>query len=84
MNMKTETMSEQKTFKQLNVHIYNLNTDILGTGAIDAAGFISIRLVSGAVALFLIFLLRTKHLPTTTKGSWFAGFMLFLYAITFL
>ena len=55
----------------------------LGTGAIDAAGFTSIRLVSGAVALFLIFRLRIKHLPTTTKGSWFAGFMLFLYAITF-
>lgn len=55
----------------------------LGTAAIDAAGFTSIRLVSGAVVLFLIFLLRTKHLSTTTKGSWFAGFMLFLYAITF-
>lgn len=55
----------------------------LGTGAIDAAGFTSIRLVSGAVVLVLILFLRTNHLPTTTQGSWFAGFMLFLYAITF-
>jgi drug/metabolite transporter (DMT)-like permease len=55
----------------------------LGTGGIDAAGFTSVRLVSGAVVLFLIFRLRTNQLPKSAKGSWLAGLMLFLYAITF-
>ncbi len=55
----------------------------LGAGSIDAAGFTSIRLISGVVALFLILLIRSGPLPTSSKGSWSAGFMLFLYAVTF-
>ena len=55
----------------------------LGTGAIDAAGFTIIRLISGAVVLSLLFLLQANKNPTPARGSWFAGFMLFLYAITF-
>lgn len=54
----------------------------LGAGAIDAAGFTIVRLVSGAVVLFLIVLLQANN-GQTTKGSWFAGFLLFLYAMTF-
>lgn len=54
----------------------------LGAGAIDAAGFTIVRLVSGALVLFLILLLQVNN-GQTTKGSWFSGFLLFLYAITF-
>ena len=55
----------------------------LGTGAIDAAGFTFIRLLSGVVALFLVLLIRTSSSPMNGKGSWPAGLMLFLYAVTF-
>jgi drug/metabolite transporter (DMT)-like permease len=55
----------------------------LGTGAIDAAGVTFIRLLSGVVALFLVLLIRTSSSPMNGKGSWPAGLMLFLYAVTF-
>lgn len=55
----------------------------LGTGAIDAAGFTFIRLLAGVVALFLILLVRSSTSPMIRKGSWSAGLMLFLYAVTF-
>ena len=55
----------------------------LGTGAIDAAGFTFIRLLSGVDALFLVLLIRTSSSPMNGKGSWPAGLMLFLYAVTF-
>lgn len=54
----------------------------LGAGVVDAAGFTIVRLVSGAIVLFLILLFQVNN-GRTTKGSWFAGFLLFLYAITF-
>lgn len=55
----------------------------LGVGAIDAAGFTCIRLVSGAATLLLILILRTNVSFTHSGGSWLAGLMLFLYAISF-
>ena len=57
----------------------------LGDKAIDAAGFTSIRLLSGILVLLIIInLRRDKHKDKTlTKGSWAASFMLFVYAITF-
>ncbi len=55
----------------------------LGMGAIDAAGFTCIRLVSGAATLFLILILRNNVSSTATRGSWLAGLMLFIYAISF-
>ena len=54
----------------------------LGEKAIDAAGFTSIRLLSGALVLLGILKL-SGHTKTTTKGSWSAAFLLFLYAATF-
>ncbi len=51
--------------------------------AIDASSFTIIRLMSGAVFLMgIIGINKTKH-GSTTKGSWSAGVMLFLYAISF-
>ena len=55
----------------------------LGTESIDAAGFTCIRLLSGVVALFLILFVRAGLSPTRSMGSWSAGLMLFLYAVTF-
>jgi drug/metabolite transporter (DMT)-like permease len=54
----------------------------LGGEAIDAAGFTSIRLLSGALVLLCILKL-SGHTKATTKGSWSAAFLLFLYAATF-
>lgn len=55
----------------------------LGTGAIDAAGFTLIRLLSGAAALYLIIFFRSNFTSSASKGSWAAGLLLFLYAVTF-
>ena len=54
----------------------------LGGGTIDAVGFTSIRLLSGALVLLCILKLSDST-KTNTKGSWSAAFMLFLYAATF-
>ncbi|NQY88798.1 MAG: DMT family transporter [Colwellia sp.] len=55
----------------------------LGNGAIDASSFTVIRLVSGAIALFIILSIKGSNQGVSSKGSWTAGLMLFLYAITF-
>jgi len=54
----------------------------LGDRTIDASGFTVVRLLSGAIVLFLIIKVKKKS-GITTKGSWSASLMLFLYAITF-
>jgi drug/metabolite transporter (DMT)-like permease len=55
----------------------------LGSGAIDAANFTFVRLVSGAVVLALI--TRAAKVPATARrsGSWRAALSLFGYAIAF-
>lgn len=65
----------------------------LGGGAIDAASFTVIRLLSGVFVLLVITALMVKgsdvkpgaesDVEKMSKGSWQAGFMLFLYALTF-
>ena len=55
----------------------------LGGETIDAASFTAVRLLSGAIVLFAIIKIRNNNTGSPTKGSWPAGFMLFLYAITF-
>lgn len=55
----------------------------LGQALIDANSFTIIRLFSGAVVLLLIIQFRNNQNVRVTKGSWFSGFMLFLYALTF-
>jgi len=54
----------------------------LGNGAIDAAGFTTIRLVAGALVLWFILLGRGGR-AGGVSGSWSAAAMLFLYAVTF-
>jgi len=54
----------------------------LGERAIDAASFTTVRLVSGALTLWLI--VRFAHSGNSRQGGdWIAGAMLFLYAIAF-
>lgn len=57
----------------------------LAEGAIDAAGFTLIRLLSGVAVLVLIVLLtqRKSAKPSIAKGSWRAASMLFIYAAAF-
>lgn len=55
----------------------------LGNKVIDASGFTSIRLISGAIVLLFIIQINSKHPKPTSKGNWISGFILFLYAITF-
>jgi len=55
----------------------------LGGKTIDAAGFTSVRLLSGALVLFCILYFSNKKTRSSAKGSWSAACMLFLYAVTF-
>ncbi len=51
-------------------------------GTIDAASFTSVRLVSGALALWLLLRLRHENAAHHT-GSWLSALALFLYAAAF-
>jgi len=60
----------------------------LGYQTIDAASFTVIRLLSGSIVLLLIIISTARSTTRntakiSTKGSWTASFMLFIYAITF-
>jgi drug/metabolite transporter (DMT)-like permease len=55
----------------------------LGEKTIDAYSFTVIRLLSGAIVLFVILKINHKKNRSPVKGSWSAGLMLFLYAVTF-
>lgn len=55
----------------------------LGGGTIDAASFTTVRLLSGAVTLWLIVVLLRKTSIRVRRGSWISAAMLFLYAVTF-
>ncbi len=59
----------------------------LGETAIDASSFTSIRLLSGIVMLVLISAVSASksslNKSETSKGSWRAALMLFIYAATF-
>lgn len=51
--------------------------------SIDAASFTTVRLVSGALTLYLIILFNQTGRRATARGSWHGALMLFGYAITF-
>ena len=51
--------------------------------SIDAAGFTTLRLVSGATVLYLICALLTTMQGAKPRGSWPSAMMLFLYAACF-
>ncbi|PMH43761.1 hypothetical protein BCU68_12990 [Vibrio sp. 10N.286.49.B3] len=55
----------------------------LGEGTIDAISFASIRLLSGALFLSLLVLLKTKKPIELKRGNWASSLSLFLYAMSF-
>jgi len=55
----------------------------LGNGAIDPASFSTVRLVSGAVVLWLIVKAFPRAKADKHPGSWWSASMLFLYAMAF-
>ncbi len=55
----------------------------LGLNLIDAASFTTVRLVSGAVALLIIFAIFGKRKAASRKGNWLSAFFLFAYAVCF-
>lgn len=55
----------------------------LGDRSIDAASYTSIRLISGALVLYLIVHLNRTGSRSGARGSWWAALMLFLYAVSF-
>jgi len=55
----------------------------LGNETIDASNFTVLRLLSGSIVLLIIITANRNITGGSTKGSWAAGFMLFLYAVTF-
>ena len=55
----------------------------LQEGAIDAASFSNIRLLSGALALLIILSVKSSVNNLKQSGSWLSALMLFLYALGF-
>jgi len=55
----------------------------LGENSIDASGFTSIRLLSGALVLYIILIAGSKNNKSNSKGSWLSALMLFFYAAAF-
>lgn len=58
----------------------------LADGAIDAAGFTGLRLLSGALVLAFILLTARNRTPVrwrTLEGSWASALALFVYALAF-
>ena len=55
----------------------------LGNNAIDASSFTAIRLLSGIAVLLIILSATRNSTQTSSKGSWTASFLLFVYALAF-
>jgi drug/metabolite transporter (DMT)-like permease len=53
----------------------------LKTTVIDAASFTTIRLISGAIVLWLV--VKMKNAPGSDKGNWLSASALFVYAMGF-
>jgi drug/metabolite transporter (DMT)-like permease len=49
--------------------------------AIDAATFTTVRLLAGALTLYLV--THFRHRPSPTAGNWLSGLALFIYAAAF-
>jgi drug/metabolite transporter (DMT)-like permease len=60
-----------------------LNRLALGQESIDAVSYTTIRLLSGALALWLIAYFQRKREGPAVRGNWISAAMLFLYAIAF-
>lgn len=55
----------------------------LGDATMQAGGYTVVRLLAGAVVLVIILSISRQSSDSGSKGSWAAGMMLFVYALTF-
>jgi drug/metabolite transporter (DMT)-like permease len=60
-----------------------LNRLALGQGSIDAVSYTAIRLIAGAMTLWLISFFQRRDTGPSVRGNWISAAMLFLYAIAF-
>jgi len=60
-----------------------LNRLALGQGSIDAVSYTTIRLIAGAITLWLISFLQWNNAGPKILGNWISSTMLFIYAIAF-
>jgi drug/metabolite transporter (DMT)-like permease len=60
-----------------------LNRLALGGESIDAVSYTAVRLIAGALTLWLISSLQRNSAEPKVRGNWISAVMLFLYAITF-
>jgi drug/metabolite transporter (DMT)-like permease len=60
-----------------------LNRLALGQESIDAVSYTAIRLMAGALTLWLISFLKRNSEEPNVRGNWISAAMLFLYAIAF-
>jgi drug/metabolite transporter (DMT)-like permease len=60
-----------------------LNRLALGRESIDAVSYTTVRLVAGALTLWLISSLQKNGAAPKIRGNWISAAMLFLYAIAF-
>lgn len=60
-----------------------LNRLALGQGSIDAVSYTTIRLIAGAITLWLISFLQRNNVGPRVRGNWISAAMLFIYAIAF-
>ena len=60
-----------------------LNRLALGKGSIDAVSYTTIRLIAGAITLWLISFLQSNNAGPKVLGNWISAAMLFTYAIAF-
>lgn len=55
----------------------------LGEPSIDPTSYTAVRMISGAIMLWIIASIRRKKSPAVKSASWASSVMLFTYAITF-
>lgn len=86
-NLLSHTVAKTLVFTILAMIAFAANSVLcrlaLGNNTIDASSFTILRLLSGTLVLMTIIGLKYNKKRTTSKGSWIASSMLFLYAITF-
>jgi len=86
-NINSRSNSKTFTYTVLALLAFAGNSLIcrmaLKESTIEPALFTYIRLISGALFLFLLVFVKKKSGKEKTKGSWISGAMLFIYAAAF-
>jgi len=87
--MKSKENADLKLFAFIFIALFSLSANsilcrlaMLSENA-DAISFTILRILSGAIFLFIIYYFKHKSFDLNLKRNWLNPFMLFLYAITF-